>query len=1478
MAEEDVGILPLQLANGEALPTGVYLLKIEAGDSQDARYWQNRHNLLIVADTNLVINETLEGVHVWATDLATGQPVSGRSLTLYNRLGVELATAVSDAQGLATFDYDPPDGHLEGVTVVSNTPGSAGFGVGSSLWSGGFQPWRLGIQTGYGQEFPTFAYIYTDRPIYRPGDTIYYKGIVRSPGYGRYNLPETNTLDLHITPRQYFESPPIDELITVELDADGSFSGEFVLPEDVTLGGYQFTIEDNWDATRPFSVADYRKPEFQISMTADKPEALRGESVDVTLATTYFFGASAGNLKVYWTIYEDTYHPDAPVGPRYAFGDRADFFYEPFGPFGGPGGGAFGNHISSGEGETDENGNLIITLPRELLDDVEEGSRKVTVEAFVADLAEFPIISSSSVIFHAAETYVGIAPTDYLTLAGTETSVDIVTVDWEGQPDGGKDVEVIFYQREWQPKRVEGFGSYYTEWEAIDTEVARAELTTNAAGKGSASFIPEGGGNYLAIATVSDGDGRKQSSSTTIWAIDANFIGWRSDPHDRTMELTPDQSEYHVGDTARVLVQSPFAGATQAWLIIERGEVIEQRIITLNGGSEVVDIPIEPIYAPNVHLMVIPVKPATLDDADNPFADIRIGITELVVSPEQLELNVELTPRQERFEPGETAVYDILVTDFSGNPVAADLSLALVDLAVLTLKDDNAPPILEAFYSRQPYRSNIGAGLLISGEGLEAEIPLAGGGGGGGGGDGMAESATAKLGGEDEEDSTRQDFPDTAFWQAQVKTAADGTASVEIPLPDSLTTWRLSSKAVTADSLVGQAAVDVIVSLPLLIRPVTPRFFTVGDVLQLGAIVNNNTSDPIEATVLLDAEGVVLSGDAEQSVVVDRNGRQLIRWEVTVEDVPTVNLTFRVEGGGFSDATKPTLGIGPDNRIPVYRYDAEDFVGTSGVLDEAGRRVEAVLLPDNVDTRRGSVEVEMSPSLAAALLDGLTYLHQNENQYPQCAHAITNRLLPNVATAVAIQELSLDKPELVSSLAEQIPSDISRLEGLAKAGGGWGYCFNRQPNSWLTAYSLLALAKAEEAGYQTNAELINRAQLYLERQLKDSQNLVDAFEVNRQAFFIYVLAETDWDGTLEADMLFSDHRGLLNPYARALLAQTYALNDAASSPNVAALLADLNDSVVLSASGAHWEDASPDRHNLSSDVRGTAIIIDVLSRMEPDNGLLPQAVRWLMLARTAQHWPTHHETAWSIFALSHWMAASGELDAAYPYQLNLNATPLAEGQFGQENISDNITLSVPIRNLLKDDVNFFDFQRGDGGGKLYYTLFMDSFIAAESVQPVSNGITVQRVYTDAACDPTAEDCQPLDTITAGQQVRVELTVIAANDLLFAVVEDPIPAGVEAIDPGLATTSASLGGNVTRSDDEYRFGYWGWQYFNHIEYRDEKVVFTASFLPAGTYQYTYFLQTNIPGSYQVMPTIAYEEFFVDVNGRSAGMLFTIEDGS
>jgi uncharacterized protein YfaS (alpha-2-macroglobulin family) len=454
-----------------------------------------------------------------------------------------------------------------------------------------------------------------------------------------------------------------------------------------------------------------------------------------------------------------------------------------------------------------------------------------------------------------------------------------------------------------------------------------------------------------------------------------------------------------------------------------------------------------------------------------------------------------------------------------------------------------------------------------------------------------------------------------------------------------------------------------------------------------------------------------------------------------------------------------------------------------------------------------------------------------------------------------------------------IRNSIDDLAELQVSDGGWGWCSSNDSAPFLSGYVLLALAKAEQAGFSGDQSVINKAVLYIERQLVSAKKLLDPGTANRQAFFLYVLSELDEVPADAVANLFEEGRDLLEPYGKGLL--LLAMDKAGlDGPMGNTLIADLNNSVVLSASGAHWEDSVPDWFNLSSDIRNTAIILDALVRVDPQNVLAPAAARWLMVARTAEHWPTGQQTAWSIQALANWMAASGELDANYSYDLAINASSKADGAFDAGDLTGSISAIASIDELLLDEVNFIDIQRGEGPGRLYYTAFLDSFIDAEGLEPVNRGISVERNYYDAACDPEETACDQIDEIEAGQQVRVELTIITPNDLVYAIIEDPIPAGTEALDPGLETTAADTSPTFERIEDQIPFGFWGWWYFDTVEFRDDRVRILSDFLPAGTYQYSYTLQSTIPGEYQVPPTIARQEFFPDVFGRSSGEIFSI----
>ena len=306
---------------------------------------------------------------------------------------------------------------------------------------------------------------------------------------------------------------------------------------------------------------------------------------------------------------------------------------------------------------------------------------------------------------------------------------------------------------------------------------------------------------------------------------------------------------------------------------------------------------------------------------------------------------------------------------------------------------------------------------------------------------------------------------------------------------------------------------------------------------------------------------------------------------------------------------------------------------------------------------------------------------------------------------------------------------------------------------------------------------------------------------------------------------------------------------------------------------------------MNTDTRSTAVILDALVALDRDNALVPQVVRWLMIARRDGIWETTQETAWSLIALTDWMAVTGELKGRYEYGVLLNEAPLAEGSVTPETIDESVQVRVDVADLLSDVGNRLTVGRGPGEGRLYYTAHLKVYLPVEEIEPLNRGIILSRQYCSPAADeplPQGERarCQPVDDASVGDVVEVRLTVIAPHDLYYVAVEDPLPAGAEAIDPSLATTSllAEAPGLRRESEDAGWYGFysWWWRWYSRSELRDDRVVLFADHLPAGTYEYTYTFRATQPGKDRVIPTTAYEFYFPEVFGRADGRLFTITE--
>jgi uncharacterized protein YfaS (alpha-2-macroglobulin family) len=323
-------------------------------------------------------------------------------------------------------------------------------------------------------------------------------------------------------------------------------------------------------------------------------------------------------------------------------------------------------------------------------------------------------------------------------------------------------------------------------------------------------------------------------------------------------------------------------------------------------------------------------------------------------------------------------------------------------------------------------------------------------------------------------------------------------------------------------------------------------------------------------------------------------------------------------------------------------------------------------------------------------------------------------------------------------------------------------------------------------------------------------------------------------------------------------------------PRLDTFISDFINSAILTATGVHWVEEWRDYWNWNTDLRTTSIVLSTLITLDPDNQLNVNAVRWLMTNRVDGHWRSTQETAWTLLTLNNWIVATGELSANYDWAVGLNGERLGDGTANEETIRETHVLAADISALFVDEVNRLTVARDDGLGNLYYTAHLNAYLPVDKIEPLDRGIVISREYYNTS----ESDEIPVYQAEQGEILLARLTLVVPADLYYVIIDDPLPAGLEAVDQSL-----EISPDIT-APEHYDFdsiwqGGWGWWHFDHLELRDERVVISADFLPAGTYVYTYLVRASTPGTYFVIPPTAQEFYFPEVYGRGAGGRFVIQ---
>lgn len=1382
---------------------------------------------------------------IWVTELKTGQPVSEAQVEIRDDLDKIRWKGKTDKQGkVETPGWRPLGikskrkwGKPQQWVFVSRGKDFAFF---SSDWGTGIYPYRFGIQYDWNpRPVKIQGYIFTEKGIYRAGEQVHIKGIIRKMEKGEWHIPALKEIECEI-------SDPFQKNVfkkKISLDSYGSFDFDYKSEEDASLGYYQIRakIPPAIKGAEPvaihssFRIEAFEPARFEVHLKTSKDSFIFGDTYQAEVRANYLFGGAMSNQKISWHLRLNPASYAPPGHEGYIFGNQIDRWDD------------FGEErsrlLSSGESNLDGQGKF--KLSAKLIPEKEKDSVLAALEATVVGPSLRSISNRIQTIIHRGEYYIGLRPSTIFLKKGEELDVNLITVNPEGAIVAEKKIRLALIKREWQSVRRKGMGGFYG-WvsEKKDTEIdAQTIQTKNEPQK--VSFLPEKAGFYLLRAEGYDDRDNKISTTTYCYVTGRDYIPWQRRDDD-TIELVSDREEYHPGEAARILIKSPYEKA-KALVTVERELILTHQIMEIQGTSYEIEIPVRSDYIPNVFVSVLLVQGRTSPKVAERNEDIgkpsfKIGYINLKVDPSEKRLNIEIQKDKDIYKPREKVSLKLKVKDWKGNGTKASLSLMVVDVGVLSLIGYKTPDPFSHFYSEKPLAvqtSDTRLHLIGQREYGEKGEDV-----GGGGREEMMKAAAPALAGVE----LRGNFKATAYWNPSVLTDEEGSVSLSFTLPDNLTTFRIMAVAQTIDSRFGKEDSDFQTSKPLMLVPALPRFARVGDAFNAGATIHNNSSKKGKVTLSCEAEGIFL---------LDKN--TIRHFSLAAGEAKEILFSFGArKPGKASIAFKARMAEESDGLEMTFPLQMPRPTEAVALFDKTTEsKEEKIKIPANIYAEESKIEVLASSSALAGLKGNVDFL--TTYPYP-CLEQRLSSILPYLVAFDVIIDFNLSKLEK-QEIKKFVKETIQKIYEYQKENGGFGLWPDSAYDSpFLTCYTVFALTRAIKADYKVDIRRLAMAESYLKgllRQKPGSENYPYGARCQRtiKAFALYCLALLNKPEPSYAEKLFTE-REELSLFAKTLLLKAvFQGRGPLSAQNV--LVEELLNKIKVTPTEAHFEDDEGREGGwiYSSNTRTTAFILQSMIEIGSDNPLLSSVARWLIEKRKAGAWNSTQTNFFVFYALNDFYRRYEKIKPDFKAEISLERKKLLHEVFRERSkiISSEISLaSFSPGKLIPLKIDL------EGEGTLYYETRM-TYTPQYKLAPRDEGFSVAKEFLSL-------EEKPLESIKAGSLVIVKLKIIVPRESLFVVVDDPLPAGVEAVNPTFLTESQEDQLRLQQLERSKRRAWW--RGFNHIEMHDDKVVLFADSLLPGIHTHTYLARALTFGTFQTPATKVEEMYSPEVFGRSA----------
>mgnify|MGYP002630495692 CR=1 FL=1 len=1439
---------------------GVVYLDVQSDrfDSRRGYYGTRFHKSVVqITDIGLTVKYSPENISVWTTSLGSAEPLAGVRVALRTLSGELLWEGKSNADGIA---LGPGVKSFKGKKpryVFATRAKELSF-LDLEDWKLEVHPYRFNIP--YEWDAPrarVLGQIFTERGVYRPGEKVHVKGWLRLDE-GR-QLKVLPTDKAQVTVKDSTGNVVLDREVTMT-DLDG-LDVEIPVAGDAPLGTWYVSAKPVGDvdaegtANGSFRVEAYRAPDFEVVVTPASKDTFVTQKAKVELSGQYLFGAPMAGAKVSWSAIRRGRDFQPSGWKNWSFGKQADRFWwydhdE-----------RSNLHVGGEETRLSAAGTVELDLDMVASDEI-DGPQELVIEAEVTDVNRQVVSGRSTLRVHPGAYYVGLKAPGYMTESGKTLGIGVAAVTPDGKPVVGRSVTLELQKRVWQSVRKKVAGGGYS-WisERSDTTVDTCAVKTRK-DVVNCDFKIAKAGYYTLRGMSTDAAGRKVETSTSMYAYGGGYSWWGNSDDER-IDVIPDQQKYKVGDTARMLVKSPFRKA-RALVSIERNGILEQKVLALNGSASTIEVPVTEDMLPNAFVSVVLIR-GRLDDAPDDGTTIdpgkpafKAGYATVTVDRGEKVLDVGIETNAKVYRPGDTVRAKVLLKDFAGNPTAGEVTFMAVDEGVLSLTGYRTPNPIEVFYRKR----SLSVLMAESRKAVIAKVDAAeedgdkgddGGGGEGGGG------APANY---------RAAFATTATFIPTLKVGADGFADLEFKLPDNLTAFRLMAVAVGADNRFGSTDTRIQVQKPLIVRPALPRFNATGDTFDVRAVVQTVGDHAGEVELVAEVSGPVELVGAQRQVVTLAPGQSKeVSFPARVGAPGMATFKFRAKAiSGFqaSDAVKLDLPV----KYPAVTRRLVETGKVRAVKGNEGSVWKQLTLPRDIRSDVGGLTIEMSSSQLGELVPGLQYLMG----YPYgCVEQTTGKTLPLVAMQLLLGEVQLPGISQAQSL-EYAQAGVDRLFTMQTWAGGLGYWPGAdEVHPWGTVYGGLALVQASRVkGLNVDQDKLDRLLGYLREMVRGETTSPDWYSTgaatNTEAFAAYLLAVAGEPEPSAMTRLF-ERRKDLNPFGKALL--SLALLQGGGEPSMAeTLLGELTSTMYEDGAMASISTEGFDQLDeiMDSDVRTNALGLMALHRAQPGSALVDKLARGLLERRSAGRWINTQDNAFAVLGLMDYFHAQEKDAPNFTAAVGLGGELMGEERFARRGM-DVRTVHIPMQKLKGMDGQTLTLLRDGPRGTLHYTMRLEYVESNPPTTPYDGGFTLRREYI---AHDGANAGQIVTALKPGQVVQVRLTMVIPVDRHYVAIEDPLPAGLEPINTKFATTAASLTAAADKANAP-DWDDWHWWYdhydFDRIEQRDDRVLLFADYFPQGVYTHTYLARATTPGSYTVPSARVEEMYKPNVFGRT-----------